>query len=174
MLFVLRTAERVVIRKVGTFFHDLFPHHIPLLSPPNHLTHSHTVGVEKMWVWASCVLHMCHYTSAILYFWTVWAVADVDVKLYYTCAITVVQCLASCIVLMHHYNGALFGRQCCVHVPLKWGSWMCTCAMYYKSSLHGELHRTCSITLVQFMAGWTAHELLVVQCMGSFAARMCH
>jgi len=46
--------------------------------------------------------------------------------------------------------------------------------MYYKSALHGELHHTCSITLVQFMAGWTAHELSVVQCMGSCTAHMCH
>jgi hypothetical protein len=51
---------------------------------------------------------------------------------------------------------------------------MSTCAMYYKSALHGELYRTCSITLVQFMVGWTAHELLVVQCMGSWIAYMCH
>jgi len=173
MLFVLHTAERVVRRKVGTFFRIFF-YVIYLYYPPNHLTHSHAVGVEKVWVWVSCVLHMCHYMSAVLNFWTAWAVANVDGKLYYTCAITVVQCLAGCVVHMHHCNSTLFGRQCCVHVPLQWGSWMCTCAMYYKSTLHGELHCTYSFTLVQFMAGWTAHELLVVQCMGRCTAPMCH
>jgi len=114
------------------------------------------------------------YMSAVLFFWIAPAIADVDGKLYCTCAIIVVQCLASCIVHVHHYNDTLYGRQWCVHVPLQWGSCMCTCAMYYKRALHGELHRTYLITSVQFMAGWTACELLVVQCMGSCTAHMCH
>jgi hypothetical protein len=46
--------------------------------------------------------------------------------------------------------------------------------MYYKSTLHGELHCTYSFTLVQFMAGWTAHELLVVQCVERCTASTCH
>jgi hypothetical protein len=47
MLFVLHIAERVVIRKVGTFFRVFF-HIIYLYYPPNHLTHSHAVGVGKI------------------------------------------------------------------------------------------------------------------------------
>jgi len=55
VLFVLHTAERVVIRKVGTFFRIFF-HIIYLYYPPNHLTHSHAVinsglhGLLLMWM----------------------------------------------------------------------------------------------------------------------------
>jgi len=103
MLFVLHTAERVVIRKGGTFF-GIFFHIKYLYYPPNHLTHSHAVGVEKMWVWVSCVLHMWHYMSAILYFWTARAVC---------------WCGWQIVLHMCYYSSTVPGQLRCARAPLQ-------------------------------------------------------
>ena len=72
--------------------------------------------------------------------------------------IIIVHCLGGSAVYMFHYNGVA----------------ECARVLCIMSALRGELHLTRSITLVQFMAGWTAHELLVMQCMGSWIAYMYH